>query len=309
MFRKVLLIIFLCSSFLIANEIDSLLAVLESHREDEEWLAILSGEAHYHLIYVQASYDNNSYFAGRDIGLDQFNATVQATYNYKQFSASLAGVLYEAFFPPLQTAALSVNYRLPLKLPVDIDVNYGRYFFLGDNDTLLGSYPNSLGLGLGHSAKFWGVSADLSLLAGTEGVAPQIMTSAYGNFKIFSWKSYNSISVRPEVGFYFGSELTALSTAPGTIFAKSTGNGNGQGQGPGPGQGGGSGQTELPEYITAFGLLNTELNIYITAVLGDFDMSFAIQNNRPRSTDADIAYAPTSLISFSLGYAFSFIGK
>jgi len=307
MLKKFLLVLFLCSSFVIANEIDSLLAILESHQDDEEWLAILSGKANYHLIYFQASYDNNSYFAGRDIGLDQFNATLQATYSYKQFSASLAGVFYEAFTPPLQTAALAINYRLPLIFPIDVDVNYGRYFFLGDNDTLLGSYPNSLGLGLSHSAKFWGASADLSLLAGTDGIAPQIMTSAYGNFKVFSWKDHNSISIRPELGYYFGSELTALATAPGTIFAKSTGNGNGQG--PGPGQGGGSGQTELPEYVTTFGLLNTEMNIYITAILGDMDMTLAIQNNRPRSTDAEIAYAPTSLISFSVGYAFSFIGK
>ena len=296
-------------SLLSAQSIDSLLAVLESRQSDEEWLALLSGEANIHLFYVQASYNNNSYFAGRDIGLDQFNATLQATYSYKQFSTSLAGAFYEAFTPPFQTVALSVNYRLPLTIPLDIDVNYGRYFFLGDNDTLLGSYPNSLGLGLSHTGKFWGASADFSLLAGIDGIAPQIMTTVYGNFKIFSWKDHNSISIKPELGYYFGSELTALVTAPGTIFAKSTGNGNGQGQGPGPGQGGGSGQTELPEYVTAFGLLNTKLNIYVSAILGDMDITLAVQTNRPRSTDAEIAYAPTSMISFSLGYAFSFIGK
>ncbi len=307
MFKRILIIIALFSSFLFSQNIDSLLVILESHREDEEWLAILNGKANYHLIYVQTAYNNNSYFAGRDIGLDQFNVTLQATYNYKQFSASFAGVFYEAFNPPLQTTALSLNYRLPLKFPVDIDISYGRYFFNGDNDTLLGLYPNNLEFGLGHSAKFWGASADFSLLAGTDGVAPQIMTSAYGNFKIFSWKDHNSISVRPELGFYFGSELTALSTAPGTIFAKSTGNGNEHG--PGPGQGGGPGHAELPEYVTTFGLLNTEMNIYLIVVLGDMDMTFTVQNSRPRSTDAEIAYAPTSMISASLGYVFSFIGR
>jgi len=309
MFKKLIFLILLFSSLVSAQSIDSLLAILESHQNDEEWLSILSGDAHYHLVYVQASYNNNSYFAGRDIGLDQFNATLQATYSYRQFSASLAGIFYEAFNPPLQTTALSVNYRLPLKFPVDFDLNYGRYFFNGENDSLLGSYPNSFGLGIGHSAKFWGASADLSLLAGIDGIAPQIMTTAYGNFKIFSWNDYNSISVRPEIGFYFGSELTALSTAPGTIFAKSVDNRNGPGPGSGSGQGDGPGQPDLPEYVTLFGLLNTEMNIYLTLALKDLDMTFAVQNNRPRSVDAEIAYAPTSLISFSAGYAFSFIGK
>jgi len=311
MFKRVLLILALLTTFLFSQNLDSLLAVLESHQDDEEWLAILSGEANYHLFYVSLDYANNSYFAGRDVGLDQFTGSAQVTYSYKQFSASVAAVMYEAFNPPLQTIAATFNYRLPLRIPVNIDINYGRYFFPEGVDSLTGLYPNSLELGLSHHAKFWGASVDASLLAGLEGIAPQIMTSVYGNFKIFTWNKKNNISIRPELGYYFGSELTALSTAPGTIFAKSTDNGNGPGpgNGQGDGQGDGSGQTPLPEYVTAFGLLNSELNIYLNVALGDLDMTLAVQNNRPRSVDAEIAYLPTSLISFSAGYAFSFIGK
>jgi hypothetical protein len=305
MFKRILLIILFFSSFLIAQDIDSLLAILESHQDDEEWLAILSGEANYHLFYFQGAYESNSYFAGRDIGLDQFNATLQATYSYKQFSATVTGIFYEAFYPPLQATALSLNYRLSLKFPVDIDVNYGRYFFSSDSDTLTGSYPNSFGFGLSHSAKFWGVNADFSLLAGSEGVVPQILTSAYGNFKLYTWNKKNSISIRVEPGFYFGSETTALATAPGTWRAKPVGSNPGRGQGSGPGQG----QTPEPTYSTSFGLLNTEINFHLLVYLGDFDMTFTVRNNRPRSVDTEIAYAPTSLVSLSAGYAFSFIGK
>lgn len=310
MLKKFLLVLFLCSSFVIANEIDSLIAVLESHQEDEEWLAILSGEANYHLVYFQASYENNSYFAGRDIGLDQFNMSAQVSYSYKQFSVTAAGIFYESLIPNWQATALSLNYRLPLKFPLNIDLNYGRYIFHGENDSLLGSYPNNVGVGFSHSANFWGASADFSLLAGTDGIAPQIMTGAYGNFKLFTWNEQNSISFRPEVGFYFGSEVTALSTAPGTIFAKPSdgpgpGQGNGQNGGGGPGQGGGS----LPEYATVFGLLNTEINFHLLVYVGDLDLTFTLQNNRPRSVDAEIAYIPTTMFSISAGYALSFIGK
>ena len=303
MFKRTLFILALLTTILFAQDIDSLLAILESHQDDEEWLAILSGEANYHLIYFQGAYESNSYFAGRDIGLDQFNITVQVSYSYKQFSATVAGIIYETLYPPLQTTALSFNYRLPLKFPLDVDVNYSRYIFNSANDTLSNLYPNSFGLGLGHSAKYWGASADFSLLAGTEGVAPQILTSAYGNFKLFTWNKKNSISFRPEIGFYFGSETTALATAPGTWRAKIIGSG------PGRGQGSGGGQTPEPAYLTSFGLLNTEINFHLLVYLGDLDMTFTVRNNRPRSVDTEIAYAPTSLISFSTGYAFSFIGK
>ncbi|MEA2078146.1 MAG: hypothetical protein U9O95_09030 [Candidatus Marinimicrobia bacterium] len=297
----IIFILFLLPRIAAAQDLDSLLAILESHQDDEEWVAILSGEANYHLVYFQAGYESESYFAGRDIGLDQFNMTVQATYSYKQFSATAAGIIYETLYPPLQVTAFSVNYRLPLKFPLDIDINYGRYIFNSDNDTLFNLYPNVLGLGLSHNAGFWGASTDFSLLAGTEGVAPQIMTVAYGNIKLYTWNKKNSISFRPELGFYFGSEVSALAIAPGRWRAK--------GNGPGPEQGPDPGEDLETSYITRFGLLNTEINFHLLVYLGDLDMTFSVQNNRPRSTDTEIVYAPTSMISLSLGYAFSFIGK
>ncbi|MCK4530592.1 MAG: hypothetical protein KAU44_05400 [Candidatus Marinimicrobia bacterium] len=312
MLKRIILTLLLCFALLpgivAAQDIDSLLAILESHRNDEEWLAILSGEANYHLLYFQIGYESDSYFAGRDIGLEQANLTAQASYSYKQFSLSTAAIIYPQLYPPLQATALSVNYRIPLKFPINIDINYGRYFFNSENDTLSSIYPNGFGLGLSHHAKFWGVSTDMSLLTGSEGLAPQIDASIYGNFKIFSWKKDNYISVRPEIGIYFGSETTARARVPRGL-AKITGPGDGLGNGNGNDQGGGSGSGQEIVYSTAFGLLNTSMNIHLLATLGDFDVGITIQNNRPRSVEAEIAYAPTSMVSVTAGYAFSIIGK
>lgn len=287
---------------LFAQDIDSLLSVLESNQDDEKWMDILSGKANYHLLYFQMAYESNSYFAGRDIGLEQPNLTAQASYSYKQFSVSAAAIVYPQLYPPLQATALSVNYRIPLKFPVNFDINYGRYFFKSENDTLSSIYPNGFGLGLSHHAKFWGVSTDMSLLTGSEGLVPQIDASVYGAFKVFSWKKTNYISVRPELEFYFGSETTARARVPRGL-AKVTGPGGGQGKG------GGSGSGQEIVYSTAFGLLNTAINIHLLATLGDFDIAASIQNNRSRSIDAKIAYKPTSMVSVTAGYAFSFVGK
>ncbi|MCK5816528.1 MAG: hypothetical protein KAH15_00855 [Candidatus Marinimicrobia bacterium] len=308
MFKRVIFILLFVSSILLAQDLDSLLSVLESNQNNEKWMDILSDKANYHLLYFQIGYESDSYFAGRDIGLEQANLTAQASYSYKQFSLSTAAIIYPQLYPSLQATALSVNYRIPLKFPINIDINYGRYFFNSENDTLSSIYPNGFGLGLSHHAKFWGVSTDMSLLTGSEGLAPQIDASIYGNFKIFSWKEDNHISVRPEIGIYFGSETTARARVPRGL-AKITGPGDGQGNGNGQGQGDGSGSGQETIYSTVFGLLNTSMNIHLLATLSDFDIGVNIQNNRPRSIDTEIAYAPTSMVSLSLGYAFSFIGK
>jgi len=306
MLKRTLFIIALFSSILFAQNIDSLLSVLESNQDDEEWLDILSGKANYHLLYFQVAYESNSYFAGRDIGLEQPNLTAQASYSYKQFSVSAAAIVYPQLYPPLQATALSVNYRIPLKFPVNIDINYGRYFFNSENDTLSSIYPNGFGFGLSYHAKFWGISTDMSLLTGREGLVPQIDASLYGNFKIFSWKKANYISVRPEIGIFFGSETTARARVPRGL-AKVIGPGDGQGNGNGQGGGNGSGQEVI--FSTAFGLLNTSMNIHLLATLSDFDIGVSIQNNHPRSIETEIAYIPTSMVAFSAGYAFSIIGK
>lgn len=302
------MIIALFSSLMFAQSLDSLLTILESHQKEEQWLEILSGEKNYHLLFFQSGFENDSYFAGRDIGLNQFNINAQVSYSYKQLSATLIAIIYENLIPNWQTTALALNYRLPLKFPVDIDVNYSRYFFHGESDSLAMNYPNAFGLGFSRSAKFWGASADFSLLAGTDGLAPQFMPAIYGNFKLYSWNENNTIVFKPELGFYFGSELSALATAPGNSLAKIP-PGNGQGNGQGSGNGSDSDTDSLSTYMSVFGLLNTEISFHVIISLGDIEITGSIVKNIPQSVIAEIAYAPTTMYALSLGYVFSFIGK
>ena len=291
----------LLSSIAFAQDLDSLISVLESNKENDEWMDILSGKKNIHMLYFQLAYESDSYFAGRDVGLDQPNFVAQLTYNYKQFTIAAAAIAYPMLYPLIQATALSANFRLPIKFPVNIDINYGRYFFNSDNDTLSSIYPNGFGLGVSRHADFWGASTDLALLTGTEGVTPQIEATLYGKFDLFDWNDKNRISVKPEIGIYFGSETSAYARRP-RPFAKDTGPRDGSGPGNGGDQGG-------IIYDTAFGLMNIAVNIDLLATLGDFDISVTIQNNRPRSVNTEIVYIPTTMIGVNAGYAFSFIGK
>lgn len=312
MFKKLLTIFALLSTLAFAQDLDSLLSVLENKNNDDEWMDLLSGDANIHMIYAQLAYESDSYFAGRDVGLNQPNYVAQVTYNYKQFTLAAAAVAYPALYPPLQAMAISANYRLPLTFPVNIDINYGRYFFSTENDTLSSIYPNGFGLGLSHYAKYWGASTDLALLTGSEGVTPQIEAALYGTFDLFTWNDKNTIAIKPEVQIYFGSETSAYARRPGNRdLAKISGPGDGQGygNGPGDGPGNGGGQGTVIVYDTAFGLMNIAINFNLLATLGDFDIGVTIQNNRPRSVNTEVAYIPTTMIGVNAGYAFSFIGK
>ena len=297
MIKKLISILVLLFSLVVAQDLDSLLAVLEARQEDDQWMDLLSGKANYHVFYLQAGYNNNSYFEGRDVGLDQANMTLQASYSFKQITLSYGGMIYEALYPPLQTSVLSLDYVLPLKLPFDINVNYGRYFFHDPEDSLGILYPNNLGVAIGKDWKFWGTSLYLGLMAGSGGVMPQVLGSLYGDIELYSFNDKNNIHVRPSLVFSFGSELTARTIVPGNVLGKESGQGNGPG----------SGQTPQTVYSTQFGLLNSELTLNLILNLGDLNLTLAIQSNRPRSMQEDLDYAPTSMVSLTGGYAFSFI--
>ena len=288
-----------------AQDLDSLIAILEARQnQDDDWLSILSGDADYHIFYFQGTWESDSYSSGRDLGYDRYNLTAQATYNYKQFTAGIAGIMYEGAAPLVQTAIATVAYRLPLALPVDIDLGYDRYFFMNESDTLSAQYPNGLTASIGHRSKFWGASVAAGMFAGTGGVIPQVVASGYGNFKLYSWKETNSLQLRPELSFNFGTEDVVLVAASG--LGKVMGNGNGQGQGGPPGSDTG---TETEDYETLFGLLNTEININLIAYLGDMDLTLTIRNNRPLSLDGETIYSPTSLVCLMAGYTLSFLQK
>ena len=269
---------------------------------------ILSGNKNIHLVYISVDYNNDSYFSGRDIGLDQYNLSAQLSYNYRNFTLRAAALMYESLFPPLQLATFSASYRLPINFPLHIDLNYDRFFFFNESDTLMSQYPNSLGFSLSYHQKFWGMLADVSILASRESVSPQLNPALYGKFELFSWKE-NKISIKPEISFVFGSEVNALTRAPwqgNQSFAKPINGGNGNGQGNGNGNGP---DPTTPGMSDAFGLLNTELNIHILLDMGDIDFDICIQNNRPRSIIRDLTFAPTSMLSISAGYAFTFLTK
>ncbi len=277
------MVLILIPCLLTAQDIDSLLAVLKSY-QDEDWFLLLNDNSKYHIVYVQTGFENNTYFTGRDIGVDQYNMYIQTVYNYRGFTAAAAGVIYSEFEPHWYTSMLSLGYQKGIisPLPLDLSVSYDRYFFHDSDDSLLSTFPNSLNLGVVHTSPYWGVLLDYSLLFGTE-TSSQFSGALYTKFTLLRWKGGNKCILKPQMSFVFGSEETAFLRLPGS--------------------------RRPPISSTRFGLLNTEITIPLICYAGDVDMSLAYRYNIPRSLDAETEYAATSLFSLSLGYMFGFRGK
>jgi hypothetical protein len=279
-------LLFLCLSLPAQDfdhEIDSLLAVLRSHKE-EDWMGLLQGNNTYHMIYTQAGFENKTYFAGRDIGVEQFNLMVSTSYHYRGITAFFGGMVYPEFEPRWYASVLSLSYgnTVFIPFPLDLQVGYDRSFLHAERDTLTAMLPNNIHLGAGYAAKRWGVHVNYSLLFGSD-ISSQLSGSLSAKQMLFRWKNGNKLRIEPTLSLLFADEESIYYPLPG---------GN-----------------RPPVIVKTFGLLNTVFHIPLVCYWGDADISLGFQYNIPRSTDGESEYDPTYLFTVSAGYVLGFKGK
>jgi hypothetical protein len=72
---------------------------------------LLSSINEYDFLYATATYNSNTYFAGRDSGVDQFSFIPQISYySSSGFNATISSVYYENFDPNWDFVSLSAGY-------------------------------------------------------------------------------------------------------------------------------------------------------------------------------------------------------
>lgn len=257
-----------------AQDIDSLLAVLKA-RQKENIFAFLNGNQHYHVIYGQTTYQNRTYFTGRDIGVDQYNLTLQAAYNYRGFSAAVAGIIYSEFEPHWNLSMLSLAYghQLLRSVPLDISLSYDRYFYHDPTDTMSAAYPNALMLNFSYSAPRWGLALNPGIFFGTAFTSQQSV-SAWLDQEIWR-KDDLHLKIRPSLSLILGSGISAYIQMPGD---------------------------QPPLIETSYGLLNAAISLPLKIRYRDLDMAIAYNLNLPNAPGSDTKYAPTSFLQISLGY-------
>lgn len=235
------------------------------------------------FIYTNVSFNSNTFFTGRDSGIDQFNIVPQISYySASGFNVSVSGIYYETFSPNWDFTNISLGYYNTIgkdKL-ITYNVGYTRYFYSKGWDTFTNSID--LSLGLRNKKRTLGTKLATSYLFGTD-QSFQIVSRSYANLTLAKEKDY-TLKFRPQISFVIAQQTTALEQL------------NTQGD------------VTTVEYVynDIFDLLNTQINIPLTLVTKSWDFELGYNINLPSRVETEPELKTTGFINLSIGYLIDF---
>ncbi|MBT8306034.1 MAG: hypothetical protein KJN85_03780, partial [Maribacter sp.] len=232
----------------------------------------------YNFLYTNLSFNSNTFFSGRESGIDQFNIVPQLSYySSSGFNLSVSGLFYETFTPNWDFTNVYVGYYhvIGKKKLFHYNVGYTRYFYSDGWDTFTNSLD--LSIGLRNKKKTIGTKIGASYLFGTD-QSFQIASRTYANAIITRNKDF-VLKFRPQLGFLIAQQTIALEQL------------NTQGN-----------QTTT-EYIynDIFDLLNTQLNLPIVLATKSWDIELGYNINIPSPVETESNLNNTGFINLSIG--------
>ncbi|MGB5420026.1 hypothetical protein [Algibacter sp.] len=260
------------------DEIDLLLD--ELFFNDEQFMNdILNSFNAQNFIYTNVSFNSNTFFTGRDSGINQFNIVPQISYySDSGFNISVSGIYYESFKPNWDFTNVSLGYYNTIgkaKL-VNYNVGYTRYFYSNGWDTFTNSI--NLSLGLRNKKRTLGTKLSTSYLFGTD-QSFQLVSRSYANFTITKEKKF-TLKFRPQISFIIAQQTTALEQ----LITQ--------------------GDETTIEYIynDIFDLLNTQINIPLTLVTKSWDFELGYNMNIPSRVETEPKLKTNGFLNLSIGY-------
>ena len=250
--------------------------------QNDEFDKIFDLVSNYQFLYTSVNYSNKTYFAGRDIGIDQYNLAPQIFYlNSNGLMVGISGAIYSGLIPKWNTTEFSIGYNHNLANVNNLSyrTSYGRYFF-AKNDSVTPSFKNSVGLGLSYRNRSFGTRIDGAILFGKE-TSVQITGEAYYEISLVKLGKYDKIYLKPEVSVYFGNEETLLLKTIGLR------------------------NRQVLYYGSSYGWMNTEFSIPLMISYKNFDFEAGYNLNFPRSLGQNSPLKRVSTINFSIGYIVS----
>ncbi|MCX6238555.1 MAG: hypothetical protein NTY07_13515 [Bacteroidia bacterium] len=268
------------TSILKAQKTDDLIEDI-MFSDDDEFNKIFDLLSNYQFLYTSVNYYNKTYFAGRDLGIDQYNLTPQIFYlNSNGLMLGLSAVVYSGFTPKWNTTELTAGYSHSFGKLKNLmyKTSYSRYFF-AKQDSVTPSFKNAVGLGISFRKKLFGMRLDGSLLFGNEKSA-QMNYDAYLDIPVLKFGKYDKLSLKPELSLYFGTETTILLKTIGIR------------------------KRQVLYYGNAFGWMNSELSFPLILSYRNFDFEAGYNINFPRALGDNQPLKIVSTLNFSIGYIF-----
>ncbi len=261
-----------------SNTNDQLDALLDELFFNEEKFIdeILESLTNYDVIYASVTYNSNTFYAGRDVGISQLSIMPQISYySSKGFNVSVSGLYYGEFTPNWNFTNVSLGYSryVGKKELLSYHVGYTRYFYSNGYDTLTNAF--NANIGIRNKDRTLGVKVAGYYLFGND-QSYQVVPRAYGNFTLAKNKNI-ALKIRPQLNFIFGqqSAFTEETISPGnTVFNEEVYN----------------------------GLLYTQANLPLSLVTKSWDLEIGYSVNFPEAVETGEDTDTAGFLCVSIGY-------
>jgi hypothetical protein len=261
-------------------DIDSLLD--ELFFNEQQFLdELIERDFSYNFLYTSISYNNNTYFSGRESDTDQFNIIPQVSYYHSSgFNASISGIYYQEFLPNWDFTSLSLGYfnTLGEKKIFVYNLGYTKYFYTDGYDGFTNSIDFSFGVR--NKKRTFGTTISASYVFGAD-ESYQIVSNSFVNFTLKRTSNF-AVRLRPKVDFIIAKQSLAIEKVFFIDQQRVQGTVN----------------------LQVFDLLNTQVSIPISLSTKSWDFEFGYNLNLPNVVLKERNLKTTSFFSLSLGYLF-----
>jgi len=260
------------------NEVDEIIDNL--FKEDEVINELINSLSNFQFLHISLNYNSNTYFSGRDIGINQYNLRPQISYiNSKGIFASISGTYYSEFYPKWDVTMVTLGYGKNFgKNKIGrFSTSYSRYFYANSEDNI---FTNVINLTLGVHSKNRSIGTQVSgdFLFGDD-QSFQISSRSYFKINFLKTKKV-TVNLRPQLNIIAGKQTIELSR-----FIME----NGQ-------------QTTQNYTSNTFELFNTQLNIPLQLNVNSFDFELGYNINFPTEIGDETNLKNTSYVNFSVAY-------
>ncbi|HKJ41552.1 MAG TPA: hypothetical protein VKA27_05625 [Sunxiuqinia sp.] len=256
--------------------------------EDDNLAYLLGVKKNYQFLYYRTAFDTRTFYAGREIGSQQYNFSGQLYYMHsKGIYAGVSGAWYSQLNPGYRTTVLTLGYSKGLKKKTFFRyrISYDYFVFNNDDPDFEPLYTSGMNAGITLKSKTLGTRMNYYMLLGKE-TGSSFSWDAYSHINLLRLGTYDRIRLEPQALFYFGSEavehkLSEVLVDPMTNISYDS------------------------YYKDEFGLMNIQLQLPLRIKYKSFDFDASWIYNFPQTKNDAFSYQQNSSFRFSIGYIFN----
>lgn len=284
-----LLLFSIATSFCAYAQEDNLDGLLdEFFFNDQQFLdELLDSNFSYNSLYTSVSYNSNTYFSGRDSGIDQFNIIPQVSYYHSSgFNATVSGIYYQNFDPSWDFTSVSVGYfnTLDKQKKIIYNLGYTHFFYTDGYDVFTNSLDISLGIR--NKKRTIGTTIAGAYLFGTE-ESYQIVSNTFASITLIRIPNF-AIRFRPNINFIIANQSITFDTVVINSLL---------------------GPRIITTTLNVFDLLNTQITFPISFSTNSWDFELGYNLNLPKALSNETDLTTTGFFNFSVGYMFDLNNK